>query len=101
MRLLFAASMLALSTAAVSQTPPSIITQPSKLDPAWQAKTRALYETAVEIPTVSGRNQMPKQAEYLAGEFKTAATTSGDSRSTCLPHWRQMVTPTRAQSSRR
>ena len=60
MRSLIAVSFLALSTAAVAQTPPSIVNQPSKLDKDWQAKTRALYETVVEIPTVSGRNEMPR-----------------------------------------
>jgi acetylornithine deacetylase/succinyl-diaminopimelate desuccinylase-like protein len=78
MRLLLAASLFALSAPAFAQTPPSIVTQPSKLDAAWQAKTRALYETAVEIPTVSGRNQMPKLAEYLAGELKAAGFAADD-----------------------
>jgi len=78
MRSLIAVSLLALSTAGLAQTPPSIVTQPSKLDATWQAKTRALYETAVEIPTVSGRNQMPKLAEYLAGELKAAGFAADD-----------------------
>jgi acetylornithine deacetylase/succinyl-diaminopimelate desuccinylase-like protein len=78
MRLLLAASLLALSTAAVAQTPPSIVSQSSKLDATWQAKTRALYETAIEIPTVSGRNQVPKLAEYLAGELKAAGFAAED-----------------------
>ena len=78
MRSLIAVSLLALSTAAVAQTPPAIVTQPSKLDKTWQAKTRALYETAVEIPTVSGRNQMPKLAEFLAGELKAAGFAADD-----------------------
>ena len=77
MRLLFAASLLALSTSAFAQVP-SIVSQPSKLDSTWQAKTRALYETAVEIPTVSGRNQMPKLAEFLAGELKAAGFAADD-----------------------
>ena len=78
MRFLFAASLLALSTVSAAQTVPNIVTQPSKLDKTWQAKTRALYETAVEIPTVSGRNQMPKLAEYLAGELKAAGFAADD-----------------------
>ena len=78
MRLPFAASLLALSTASLAQTAPSIVTQPSKLDSTWQAKTRAVYETVVEIPTVSGRNQMPKLAEYLAGELKAAGFSADD-----------------------
>src|SRR5688572_13444707 len=78
MRLPFAASLLALSTASLAQTAPSIVTQPSKLDSTWQAKTRAVYETVVEIPTVSGRNQMPKLAEYLADELKAAGFAADD-----------------------
>jgi len=78
MRSLIAVSFLALSTAAVAQTPPSIVNQPSKLDKNWQAKTRALYETVVEIPTVSGRNEMPRLAEYLAGELKAAGFAPDD-----------------------
>lgn len=78
MRSLIAVSLLALSTAGIAQTSPSIVSQPSKLDSTWQAKTRALFETAVEIPTVSGRNQMPKLAEYLAGELKAAGFAADD-----------------------
>jgi acetylornithine deacetylase/succinyl-diaminopimelate desuccinylase-like protein len=78
MRLLFAASLFALSASAIAQTPPSIVTQPSKLEATWQAKTRALFETVVEIPTVSGRNQMPRLAEYLAGELKAAGFAADD-----------------------
>jgi acetylornithine deacetylase/succinyl-diaminopimelate desuccinylase-like protein len=78
MRSLIAVSLLALSAAAFGQAPPSVVTQPSKLDKTWQAKTRDLYETAVEIPTVSGRNQMPKLAEYLAGELKAAGFAADD-----------------------
>jgi hypothetical protein len=50
MRLLLAASLLALSTAVLAA--PNPVTQPSKLDPQWQAKTREFYEKSVEIPTV-------------------------------------------------
>ena len=78
MRLFLAASLLALSTAALSQTAPSIITQPTKLDAKWQATTREIYETSVEIPTVAGRGQVPKQAEYLAGKLKAAGFAAED-----------------------
>ena len=74
----FAVLLAAVSTASLAQSPPSIVTQPSKLDATWQAKTRALYETAVEIPTVSGRNQVPKLAEFLAGELKAAGFAADD-----------------------
>ena len=78
MRLLFAASLLALSTASLAQSPPSIITQPTKLDATWQAKTRALYERVVEFPTVAGRNQVPAMADYIAGELKAAGFAAED-----------------------
>ncbi len=78
MRLFFAASLLALSTASLAQSPPGIVTQPTKLDAKWQAKTREIYETSVETPTVSGRGQVPKLAEYLAGELKSAGIAADD-----------------------
>ena len=77
MRFMLAASLLALSTASFAQVP-AIVSQPTKLDSKWQAKTRTVYETSVEIPTVSGRNQVPKLAEYLAGELKAAGFAADD-----------------------
>ena len=100
MRLLLAASLLALSTASLAQTIPSIVSQPTKLDVTWQAKTRAVYETAVEIPTVSGRNEAPRLAEYLASELKAAGFAAddikimpyegepGDKTAAFIAHWR-------------
>jgi acetylornithine deacetylase/succinyl-diaminopimelate desuccinylase-like protein len=78
MRIFVAASLIALSTASLAQSPPGIITQPSKLDAKWQAKTRAIYERAVETPTVAGRNETPKLADYLAGELKAAGIPAED-----------------------
>jgi len=78
MRLLLAASLLALSTAAFGQSVPGIVAQPTKLEPKWQAKTREIYETSVEIPTVAGRNQVPKLADYLAGQLKAAGFAADD-----------------------
>ncbi|HEU5284893.1 MAG TPA: M20/M25/M40 family metallo-hydrolase [Sphingomicrobium sp.] len=80
MRLLLAASILAFSTTAIAQAPPSIITQPSKLDSKWQARTREIYETSVEIPTVAGRGQMQKQADYLASQLNAAGFAAEDIR---------------------
>lgn len=57
---------------------PNPVTQPSKLDPAWQAKTRALYEKSVEIPTVAGRGQMPLQAKLVADELRNAGFPEAD-----------------------
>ena len=80
MRPLLAASLLALSTAALAQSPPAIVTQPSKLDAGWQAKTRAFYEKSVEIPTVAKRGQMPLQANLIAAELKAAGFADSDIR---------------------
>jgi acetylornithine deacetylase/succinyl-diaminopimelate desuccinylase-like protein len=78
MRLMFAASLLALSTVSLAQSPPTIITQPSKLDAQWQARTRAFYEKSVEIPTVSGRGKVPLQADLIADELKAAGFPEAD-----------------------
>jgi acetylornithine deacetylase/succinyl-diaminopimelate desuccinylase-like protein len=78
MRILLAASLLALSAAAQAQSPPNIISQPSKLDAQWQAKTRALYEKSIEIPTVAGRGQVPLQAELIAGALRDAGFPQAD-----------------------
>lgn len=77
MRLALAALFAAVSTAAIAQNP-TIVTQPTKLDAQWQSKTREIYKTSVEIPTVAGRNQMPKLAEYLAGQLKAAGFAADD-----------------------
>ena len=60
------------------------VTQPSKLSPEWQQRTRTMFETAIEIPTVAGRNQMPKMAEYLAAELRKAGIPASDIR--IIPH---------------
>ncbi|HEU4704869.1 MAG TPA: M20/M25/M40 family metallo-hydrolase, partial [Sphingomicrobium sp.] len=80
MRLLLAASILAFATTAIAQAPPAIVTKPSKLDSQWQAKTREIYETSVEIPTVAGRGQVPKLADYLASQLKAAGFAAEDIR---------------------
>ena len=77
MRLVAALLLATVSTtAAVAATDPRTVQ--SKLDPAWQAKTRAFYEKSVEIPTVSGRGQMPLQADLIADELKAAGFAEHD-----------------------
>jgi len=71
-----------LSTAAVAA--PSPIAQPSRLEPAWQARTRALLEQVIEIPTVINRGQVPKMAELLAAQFRSAGIPAEDIK--ILPH---------------
>jgi acetylornithine deacetylase/succinyl-diaminopimelate desuccinylase-like protein len=75
-----------LSTAAVAQTPPPPISSPPpaalanapKLPPAWEQKAREIYRTTVEIPTVAGRGQVPKLANYLAGQLRAAGWAGSD-----------------------
>ncbi len=54
------------------------LTIPTKLDLAWQAKTRALFEQVIEIPTVKGRGEVPRMAALLAEQFKAAGIPAAD-----------------------
>ena len=78
MRLITAAILALSSTSLAAAVNP--VTVPTKLDAAWQAKTRAMYETIVEIPTVAGRNEMPRLANFVAGQLKTAGIPDADIR---------------------
>jgi acetylornithine deacetylase/succinyl-diaminopimelate desuccinylase-like protein len=80
MRLIVAASLFALSTASPAQPVSNPVAVPTKLDAKWQAKTREIYQTSVEIPTVAGRGQVQKQAEFLAGQLKAAGFAAEDIR---------------------
>ena len=66
----------ALSGAAVAATDPRTI--PTKLDPAWQAKTREVFKQAIEIPTVHNRGEMPRMAKLLADQFRAAGIPESD-----------------------
>ncbi|MEA1071880.1 M20/M25/M40 family metallo-hydrolase [Sphingomonas sp. LY160] len=77
MRSIAAACLLFASTAVFAANP---VTEPSKLDPAWQAQTRAVYQKIVEYPTVLPRKQTPAMAEYLAGELRAAGFPASDIR---------------------
>jgi len=72
------AIVLLASLSAAALAAPNPVTQPTKLSPEWQAKTRTIYETAVEIPTVAGRNEVPKLANYLADQLKAAGFAADD-----------------------
>ena len=78
MRFLFAASLLALSAAALAEPPRRDHHKPTKLPPQWEATTWKSTKTVVEMPTVAGRNQVPKMADYLAGELKAAGWADDD-----------------------
>ncbi|HKH27671.1 MAG TPA: M20/M25/M40 family metallo-hydrolase, partial [Sphingomicrobium sp.] len=72
----FAAVLLAFaSTTALAANP---VAQPTKLDPKWQAKTRALFEQVVELPTVINRGNVPKMAAIIADQLKAAGFPAGD-----------------------
>ena len=75
MRYLAAACLLLLSTAATAANP---VLGLSKLDPAWQARSKAMFRTAIEIPTVAERGQMPKMAAFVAAELKKGGWADSD-----------------------
>jgi acetylornithine deacetylase/succinyl-diaminopimelate desuccinylase-like protein len=84
MRLLFAASLLALSASALAEPPAATLKNAPKLPAQWEATTREIYRTVVEMPTVAGRNQLPAMANYLAGKLKAAGWS--DSNIHVLPY---------------
>src|SRR3954470_979136 len=66
----------ALSGTAAAATDPR--TLPSQLPPAWQAKTRALFKQAIEIPSVHNRGEVPRVAKLLADQFRAAGIADSD-----------------------
>ena len=74
--------LVAVATTASAQTNP--VAQPSKLDTAWQARTRALFEQVIEIPTVAKRGEMPRMAKLIADQLKAAGIPAGDIH--IMPH---------------
>jgi acetylornithine deacetylase/succinyl-diaminopimelate desuccinylase-like protein len=66
----------ALSTTALAATDPR--TLPSKLEPAWQAKTREVFKEAIEIPSVHHRGEVPRVAKLLADQFRAAGIPDSD-----------------------
>jgi acetylornithine deacetylase/succinyl-diaminopimelate desuccinylase-like protein len=71
---LLAAALSGAATAAA--TDPRTV--PSQLPAAWQAKTRALFKQAIEIPTVHHRGEMPRMAKLLADQFRAAGIPDSD-----------------------
>src|SRR3954447_1370619 len=66
----------AVSAGAFAATDPRTV--PTQLSPAWQAKTRALFKQAIEIPSVHNRGQTQKVAELLASQFRAAGIPESD-----------------------
>jgi len=81
MRYLATVLLACLPAAALAANP---VAEPSKLDAAWQARTKAMFKTAIEIPTVAERGQMPKMADFIAAELKKGGWTDADIK--ILPH---------------
>jgi acetylornithine deacetylase/succinyl-diaminopimelate desuccinylase-like protein len=74
---LFALALAALvSTTATAAVDPRTV--PTKLDPAWQAKTRAVFKQAIEIPSVHNRGDVPRVAKLLADQFRAAGIPESD-----------------------
>jgi acetylornithine deacetylase/succinyl-diaminopimelate desuccinylase-like protein len=75
-RVVAAALLAALSTSAIAATDPRTV--PTRLDPAWQAKTRAVFKQAIEIPSVQGRGETQRVAKLLADQFRAAGIPESD-----------------------
>src|SRR5689334_16246252 len=70
------AVVAALSTTALAATDPRTV--PTQLPAAWQAKTRAVFKQAIEIPSVHHRGEVPKVAKLLADQFRAAGISDTD-----------------------
>jgi len=75
-RIIAFALCAAVSAAAVAATDPRTV--PTQLAPAWQAKTRAVFKQAIEIPTVHNRGEVPRMAKLLADQFRAAGIPDAD-----------------------
>jgi acetylornithine deacetylase/succinyl-diaminopimelate desuccinylase-like protein len=76
MRHLAAFIFACLSTVAIAATDPRTVA--TQLDPAWQEKTRSLFQQVIEIPTVHNRGEVPRMAGLLAAQFKAAGIPDED-----------------------
>ena len=81
MRILLASLLALTATSALAQEggppvnspPPLTLAAAKKLPPKWEATTREIFKTAVEIPTVAGRpGENLKLANYLASKLRAA-----------------------------
>ncbi|MEO6225514.1 MAG: M20/M25/M40 family metallo-hydrolase [Sphingomicrobium sp.] len=63
----------------LNSPPPAALAGARRLPPQWEATTREIFKTAVETPTVKGREgQTLKLANYFAAKFKAAGWAAGD-----------------------
>jgi acetylornithine deacetylase/succinyl-diaminopimelate desuccinylase-like protein len=78
MRKLLAILLALTATTAVAATDPRTV--PTKLEPAWQAKTRELFKQVIEIPTVRNRGEVPRMAKLLAAQLEAGGIPKRDIR---------------------
>ncbi|MEO7655416.1 MAG: M20/M25/M40 family metallo-hydrolase [Sphingomicrobium sp.] len=78
---LFAILSLMLTASAAGANP---VAQPTKLSPEWQAKSKALFKTAIEIPTVAGRGEHKRMADWLAAQYRANGWAAPDIQ--IIPH---------------
>src|SRR3954449_2122859 len=67
---------VAVAGSAVAATDPRTV--PTQLPPTWQAKTRAVFKQAIEIPSVHHRGETHRVAELLASQFRAAGIPDSD-----------------------
>ncbi len=59
----------------------AVIATPAQAAPdtgQWHAKARAMFEHAINIPTVADRGHVPELAQYLADQYKAAGIPAAD-----------------------
>ncbi|MEP6784579.1 MAG: M20/M25/M40 family metallo-hydrolase [Sphingomonadales bacterium] len=66
-----------LLAATILATTPALAAPPA-MSAADGAATKAMFETAINTPTVLGRGKVPELANYLAGEFRKAGWADAD-----------------------
>src|SRR3954454_24587833 len=76
MRKLLAVLLALTATTAVAATDPRTVL--TKLDPAWQAKTRELFKQVIEIPTVHNRGEVPRMAQLVSSELQKGGFPAAD-----------------------
>jgi len=74
----FALSLLAVIAVPLAAAPADLVNGPVALSKDWQAKSRAMFETAIEMPTVRERDQHKKMADWLAGEYRANGWGAND-----------------------
>lgn len=72
------AVLMAGAPCASAAPPPSTLKSAPRLPSRWEGKTREIFKTIVEIPSVAGRDHGARLVDYLAGELKAGGWADGD-----------------------